>query len=259
MAEVKWIKITTDMFDNRKIKHLRKLPDGNSLVLIWIMLLTMAGRCNANGMIFLTETFPYSTKMLADELDFEENTVKLALSVFETLGMITFDGDFMAVTGWEEYQNVDGMEQIRIQNRIRKQKQRDKEKAMLEDMSRDMSRDSHVTVTGCHATDIDKDIDKDIKERNIKERNVIPPTVEMVRAYCLERNNTVDAEKFCDFYESKGWMIGKNKMKDWQSAVRTWEKGDGKSDAVTKTIHDMKEAGQGMSQEDWDAMERKFK
>ena len=75
MAEVKWVKLTTDMFDNRKVKHLRKLPDGNNIVLIWVMLLTMAGRCNSGGMIFLTENIPYTPKMLADELDFEENTV----------------------------------------------------------------------------------------------------------------------------------------------------------------------------------------
>ena len=52
-----------------------------------------------------------------------------------------------------------------------------------------------------------------------------PPTVEEVRNYCCERMNTVDAEAFVDFYESKGWMVGKNKMKDWKAAVRTWEKG----------------------------------
>lgn len=49
MAGVEWVKITTGMFDNRKIKHLRRLPDGNNIVLIWVMLLTMAGRCNAGG------------------------------------------------------------------------------------------------------------------------------------------------------------------------------------------------------------------
>ena len=54
----------------------------------------------------------------------------------------------------------------------------------------------------------------------------IPPTVEEVRSYCQERNNNVDPERFVDFYSSKGWMIGKNKMKDWKSAVRTWEKKD---------------------------------
>lgn len=50
------------------------------------------------------------------------------------------------------------------------------------------------------------------------------PTVEEVRAYCRERNNGINADSFVDFYESKGWLIGKNKMKDWKAAVRTWER-----------------------------------
>ena len=87
MDSVKWVKITTDMFDNRKIKYIRKLPEGNNIVLIWVMLLTMAGRCNANGMIFLTENIPYTTKMLADELGFEENTVKLAIEALKRMLM----------------------------------------------------------------------------------------------------------------------------------------------------------------------------
>ena len=53
MADVKWIKISTYMFDNRKIKHLRRLPDGDNIVLIWVMLLTIAGRCNANGRVYI--------------------------------------------------------------------------------------------------------------------------------------------------------------------------------------------------------------
>ena len=119
LADVKWIKLTTNMFDNRKIKHLRRLPEGNSIVLIWVMLLTMAGRCNANGMIFLTENIPYTPKMLADELDFEENTVKLALEALEQFNMIVTDGKYFAIAGWEEYQNIEGMEKIREQNRKR--------------------------------------------------------------------------------------------------------------------------------------------
>lgn len=99
MADVKWIKITTDMFDNRKIKHLRRLPEGDSIVLIWIMLLTLAGRCNANGMIFLTENIPYTPKMLADELDFEESIVRLALEALEQLGMIQSDGFWQSLDG----------------------------------------------------------------------------------------------------------------------------------------------------------------
>ena len=53
-----------------------------------------------------------------------------------------------------------------------------------------------------------------------------PPTLEEVESYCFERNNNVDAQSFIDFYSAKGWMIGKNKMKDWKAAVRTWEKND---------------------------------
>ena len=130
MAEVKWVKLTTDMFDNRKIKHLRKLPEGNNIVLIWVMLLTMAGRCNSGGMIFLTENIPYTAKMLADELDFEESTVTLALKALEQLDMIVTDDGFFSIAGWEEYQNIEGMEKIREQNRLRQKKWYDKQKAL---------------------------------------------------------------------------------------------------------------------------------
>ena len=86
---------------------------------------------------------------------------------------------------------------------------------------------------------LDKDsIDKNNKREIYKEkkptpiRKQIPPTVEMVEEYCLERGNSIDAEKFCDFYEMKGWMVGKDKMKDWQAAIRTWEKQNGDSQTV---------------------------
>lgn len=70
-------------------------------------------------------------------------------------------------------------------------------------------------------------IDKDSKGESVrgeKTKHFIPPSVEEVEQYCLERNNNIDAQSFIDFYESKGWMIGKNKMKDWKAAVRTWER-----------------------------------
>ena len=162
--DVKWIKITTDMFDNRKIRHLRRLPDGNSIVLIWVMLLTLAGRCTAGGMVFLTENIPYTPKMLANELDFEESTITLAINALEQLGMVTSDP--LKITNWEEYQNIESMERIREQNRIRKQKQR-----QLESAKRDLSRDSHVTSHQCHATEEeeDKEEEKEIDIYNSEE------------------------------------------------------------------------------------------
>ena len=62
--------------------------------------------------------------------------------------------------------------------------------------------------------------------KNIKkERSIfIPPTADQVKEYCLERGNSVDPNRFVDFYTAKGWIVGKSKMKDWKAAVRTWEK-----------------------------------
>ena len=224
MADVKWIKITTDMFDNRKIRHLRRLPDGNSIVLIWVMLLTMAGRCNSNGMIFLTENIPYTPKMLADELDFEENTVQLALKALEQFNMVVMDNGYFAIAGWEEYQNIEGMEKIKEQNRIRQKKWYDRQKTLQEPNVK-----PNVSITQPNATDIEEDKikeeDKSISISQAEKRTrFTPPTIDEVQAYCRERQNGVDAERFIDYYSSNGWMVGKNKMRDWIAAVRTLER-----------------------------------
>lgn len=224
MAEVKWIKLTTDMFDNRKIKHLRRLPEGNNIVLIWVMLLTMAGRCNASGMIFLTENIPYTPKMLADELDFEENTVVLALQVLEQLNMITTNQGFFAIAGWEEYQNIDGMEKIREQNRLRKRAQREKQKALPEGMSRD----SHATVTQCHATDIDieEDIDKD-KRNNIRRKygeykNVLLSDTDMEKLQSEFPDYEERIERLSSYIASTG-----KKYKNHLATIRNWARKEG--------------------------------
>ena len=164
MAEVKWVKLTTDMFDNRKIKHLRRLPEGNNIVLIWVMLLTMAGRCNSGGMIFLTENIPYTPKMLADELDFEENTVLLALEALEKLDMILTDNGVFAIAGWEEYQNTDRLAEIREYNRLAQQKSRAKRK-LLKDVNSDVN-DKSMTSQRCH------DIEEEIEEEKEKEEEI---------------------------------------------------------------------------------------
>ena len=159
MPEVKWVKLTTDMFDNRKIKHLRRLPEGNNIVLIWVMLLTMAGRCNSGGMIFLTENVPYTPKMLADELDFEENTVALALEALERLDMILTDNGVFTIAGWEKYQNTERLAEIREYNRLAQQKSRAKKKLVqgVNDNVNDMS----MTCQRCHDIEEDKEEDKE--------------------------------------------------------------------------------------------------
>ena len=156
MGEVQWIKIYIDMFDKRKIKKVRRLPAGNDLLLIWIMLLAMAGKCNAGGHIFITENIPFTEEDLADELDFEVNTIRLALKAFEELNMITTTPEgFINILGWEEYQNIEGMDRIREQTRKRVAKCRENKRLEA------CNATSNATVTVSNAIEEEGEKDKE--------------------------------------------------------------------------------------------------
>lgn len=131
--EVKWIKITTDIFDNRKIKYIRNLREGDTLCLIWIMLLTIAGRCNDNGRCHITEDIAYTPKTLAEELGVKEATMTRALDTFAAMKMISNENGIITVIGWEEYQNEEKLQSIREQNRRRTAESRERQKAQNEE------------------------------------------------------------------------------------------------------------------------------
>ena len=162
MAEINWIKLYTDMFNNKKIKYIRTLPEGNNILLIWIMLLTMAGSCNSNGYIFLTENIPYSDEMLSKELGFELNTIRLALQILSQLNMIQTEHHEIYISGWNEYQNVEGMEKIRLQNAKRQEKFRANKKIKALENKSNVT--NNVTVTQSNATELelDKELDKEL-------------------------------------------------------------------------------------------------
>lgn len=177
MAKVSWIKIEIEMFSNRKIKQIRKMPEGNNIVLIWVILLTMAGRCNSNGIIFLTENIPYTTKMLADELDFEESIIQLALTVLEKFGMITRDSELLSIPGWEEHQSANELEKIRDQNRKRVAEYRERQKnkvALL--CKKDDVTEQNKNKDKDLELDLDTELDKD-KEKDIKDLIVSKDTI----------------------------------------------------------------------------------
>lgn len=186
MAKVEWIRINTGMFENKKIKYIRKRDNGNDIVLIWTMLLTMAGSCNDKGKIYLTETIPYTVETLADELHFEENIVKEALELLQQLDMIYIENDFIFIVGWEEHQNADGLDKIREQTRKRVAKHRNNQKnnskndtqPLQEKDCNDTDRynetkcnvTSNVTVTQCNATEKNKNRIR-IEEEHTQEEN----------------------------------------------------------------------------------------
>ena len=156
MHDVKWIKITTGMFDDEKIKIIESMPDADAILVIWIKLLIQAGRTNASGYIFLNETIPYNDEMLSTIFHRPLNTVRLALETFQRFGMIETSQNGIKITNWEKHQNVNGMEKIREQTRLRVQKHR--ESKMLTE-----GKDGNATVTLRNGTELDLDKNKKVQ------------------------------------------------------------------------------------------------
>lgn len=156
MAEVKWIKLHTAMFDNSKIKYIRTLPEGNNMVLIWVMLLSKAGKCNASGFIFLTENIPYTPQMLAAEFGYDSYLIELALGTFAKLNMIQLEDHIIKIAGWEEHQNIDGLDRIREQTRKRVAKYRENQKQLPCNVT------CNDTVTGGNAIEEEREEEEEI-------------------------------------------------------------------------------------------------
>jgi len=173
MGEVKWVKLSTQMFDDEKIKLIEQMPESDTLLIIWVKLLAQAGKTNASGFIYLSENVPYTDEMLAHIFGRPLGIVRMALDTFRKFGMIEInDQNFISICNWEKHQNLDALEKIREQNRLRKQKQR--KKLSLAEQKNNMSRDVTINVTASHATDIDKELDKDKELKDILSGN---PTV----------------------------------------------------------------------------------
>lgn len=142
MTEVKWIKLDVGVFDNRKVKQIRALPEGDSLLVIWLQLLCLAGTINDNGRIYLTEEIPYTDQMLRNFLQEPLATVQLALSTFSNMGMIEVQDDIIYIANWAKYQNQEDLERLREQNRLRNIKYRQRKALRMRDASRDVTNDA---------------------------------------------------------------------------------------------------------------------
>lgn len=173
MADVKWIKIAVNMFDNRKIKQIGSMPEGDSLLLMWVQLLCLAGNVNDGGFIYLTKEIPYTDEMLATQFNKPISTVRLALKTFEQFGMIEIINNMIFLSSWEKYQSIDRLTEIREQTRARVAKHREKQKLLAAgQLDGESNVTCNVTVTQGNALeeDIDKDIDKD-KNKSISKKS----------------------------------------------------------------------------------------
>ena len=165
MADVKWIKITTDIFDDEKIKIIDTMPARDEILVIWFKLLSLAGRTNQGGALRMNSKMPYTNEMLAAVFNRNLNMVKLSLNIFQNYGMIEVEeNETISIVNWDKHQNIEGLDKIRIQNKNRQQLARDKKKQLQID---DNHVTDNVTVTQDNATELDLELDID-KEINIK-------------------------------------------------------------------------------------------
>lgn len=132
MADINWVKLRVDMFDDEKIKIIQSMPEGDAILVIWIRIIALAGKCNAKGLVLIEDEFPYSDEMLATIFNKPLATVRLALGTFEKFRMIERTEKGIYISNFEKHQNTEGMEKIREQARIRKQREREKKRALLE-------------------------------------------------------------------------------------------------------------------------------
>lgn len=165
MADVKWIKIAVDMFDNRKIKQIGSMPEGDSLLLMWVQLLCLAGNVNDGGFIYLTKEIPYTDEMLATQFNKPISAVRLALKTFEQFGMIEIINNMIFLSSWEKYQSTDRLATIREKDRERKRRKREAEKLLPQN-----SVECPRTSVDVPRIDIEGDIDKD-KNKSISKKS----------------------------------------------------------------------------------------
>lgn len=147
-SDVKWIKITTDIFDDEKILMIESMPSADSIIVIWFKLLTFAGKQNNDGVFLMSNQIAYTDEMLASIFRRNVNAVRLALQVFEQFGMIEIVDNVITIPNWGKHQTLDAYEKKKKRDRERIARKRAEQKALVaksSDMSPDKSPDVAVS------------------------------------------------------------------------------------------------------------------
>ena len=119
MAEVKWIKIVTNIFDDEKMLMIDSLPSSDSIMVIWFKLLCLAGKTNNSGVFIFNDKIPYTDEMLASIFRRDVNTVRLALKTFEEFGMVEIVDNVITIPNWSKHQTLDAYERQKERDRLK--------------------------------------------------------------------------------------------------------------------------------------------
>ena len=163
MADVKWIKITTDIFDDEKVLMLETMPSADSIIVIWFKLLTFAGKQNNDGVFLMSNRIAYTDEMLAAIFRRDVNIVRLALQAFEQFGMIEIIDNVITIPNWNKHQSLDAYEKKKQRDRLYQAERRANQRALLESIKKspDESSDTSPDVVVTDKEE-DKEIDKEI-------------------------------------------------------------------------------------------------
>ena len=213
-----WLQLKEDFFEDDAINWLEEQqPNGRDYAYFYLKLCLKS--LKTNGILIRkvgNVLIPYDNKKLAELTRMDFDTVTVAMELLKQIGLVEI------LEGGEIYinqlENLIGSQSV---GAFKKQQQRMLKNSEGGQMSSICPPEIEI--------ELEKEIDINKKENNIKEQSFKKPTLEEVKEYCEERNNKVDAEAFIDFYESKGWKIGKSTMKDWKASIRTWERNDKKN------------------------------
>lgn len=194
MADVKWIKIVTDIFDDEKIRFIETMPNGDELIVIWFKILCLAGKCNSSGFLMFTSKLAYTDEMLASIFNRDIKVIQMALATFENLEMIEITEHGICIAKWNKHQSLDKLEAKKLYDREYHKKKREEQKLLLE------NRTTVVRLSNDNrATEEDKDKDKDIeKERTdyigIKDAyNTLCPSLPAIKTLSDARKRSIKA------------------------------------------------------------------
>ena len=213
MADKKyyWLKLKRDFFKRHDIRIIEEMPNGKEYLLFYLKLLVES--IDHEGELRFSDTVPYNEQMLSVITNTNIDVVRSAMKLFVELKMIEVLDD--ATIYMAEVNKLIGSEWTSAE---RMRKLRKNQQVSL--------CDGGVTESDTEK-EIDKEKDIEIEKEDIKpQKRFTKPTLDEVQAYCQERNKGVDAQKWYDYYSSNGWKVGRNPMKDWRAAIRTWERGD---------------------------------
>ena len=225
-----WLRLKKDFFKRHDIQILESKPNGKEYVLFYLKLLCES--IDHKGMLRFSDDLPYSDEMLATITNTDTATACDALCELNKLGLIEMldDGTFYL----KQVESMTGCETEWAEKKRQYREKLKTEKGQTEDKPR--TKKGHVR----QEIEIEKEIDIDIKEsREKKRKRFVPPTLDEVKAYCKERNNDVDAQKFFDYYEQGQWKDSKgNPVKNWKQKLITWENKQPKTEKPkSNTMH----------------------